>query len=59
VTIGVRSGWIKDCSGLFYHQPAKMEQMMECLVASIKNIYANIKEMKGGQEYLKEEMRAG
>jgi hypothetical protein len=38
----------------------KMEQMMECLIAAIGGlkVHATMKEMRAGQEHVKEEMFA-
>jgi hypothetical protein len=59
--------WIEESSGWSYHQPTKMVQMMEHLVASTEKLDANLdakqekmdvnlKEMKAGQKHLNEEM---
>jgi hypothetical protein len=45
--------WIENCSGWVYHQPTKMEQMMERLVAAIEKMGAktdtNQKQVKTGK----------
>jgi hypothetical protein len=65
LTVGVRSGWIGDCSGWLYHQPTKIEQMMEHLVAFVEKIDAkqtktdaSIKEVIADMRDWRKEMKA-
>jgi uncharacterized protein (UPF0305 family) len=56
------SYWIEDYSGWLYRQHAKVEQMMERLVATIEKMDAksdtNLQEMKAGHKHLNEGMLA-
>jgi hypothetical protein len=69
MTSGVRSGWIGDYREKLYSHTMEMEQMMTHQLAEIRTnqaetdasqakLDANIKEMRAGQQHLKEEMLA-